>query len=93
MMSDRQADCGIYLTRVKEDKSVCADEVDTTSTSLATEQEDKLLAFRVVELVNHLLTLGNGHCAVKPEVPVSIHARMSNRRIRPSKTNVLLAPQ
>ena len=59
------------LTGVKEDETVCADEIDTTSSGLATQQEDELLSFGIVELINELLSLGNGHRAVQTEVAVS----------------------
>ena len=62
----------LKLTRVEEDKPVSTDQVDTTSTGLATQQEDELLAVRVVELINQLLSLIDRHCAVETEVTIPI---------------------
>lgn len=58
-------------TWVEEDKAVRADEVDTASSSLATEKKHELLAVRVIELVDKLLPLVNRHGAVQAEVAIS----------------------
>lgn len=63
-------------TRIEEDEPVRADEVDTASTSFATEQEDELLAIRVVELIDKLLAFVDSHRAVQTEVSVPVAAYM-----------------
>lgn len=57
-------------TRIEEDQTVCTNEVDTTSAGFATQQEHELLAFWIVELINELLSLVDGHCTVQSEVAV-----------------------
>lgn len=57
-------------TRVEEDEPVSANQVNTTSTGLATQEEDELLAVGVVKLVDQLLTLVDRLRAVQAEVPV-----------------------
>ena len=47
----------LKLTRVEEDQSVSTDQVDTTTTGFAAQQEDELFAIGVVELIDELLTL------------------------------------
>jgi hypothetical protein len=44
-------------TWVKENKSIGPNEIDSASTSFAAQEEDEFLPFRVVELVNELLSL------------------------------------
>ena len=70
-----QANPCTRLTRVEEDQTVRADQVDTTSTSLTAQQENELLAIRVVELINQLLPLIDRHCAVETEVTIPIQRR------------------
>lgn len=65
------------LTRVKQNKPVGTDEVDTASTSLGTEEEDELLALRVVELVHEFLPFRDVHGAVKTEVTIPEENRFS----------------
>lgn len=67
------------LTRVKKNQTICANQVDTASTSFATEQENKLFAVRVVELVHQLLPFADGHAAVKPEVGISNSQSVTGR--------------
>ena len=78
-------------TRVEEDEPVSTDQVDTTSTGLATQQEDKLLAVRVIELVNQLLPLVDRLRAVQAEVPVP--AKCQEYQIRTRNISVPLAPE
>ena len=47
----------LKLTRVEEDQSVSTDQVDTTATGFAAQQEDELFAIGVIELIDELLTL------------------------------------
>jgi hypothetical protein len=49
------------ITRVKQNKTVGANKVDTASSSLAAQKEDKLLAFRIIELIDKLLSLRDVH--------------------------------
>lgn len=69
---------GIMHTGVKQDQSIRADKVDTASSSFTTEQEDELFAFWIVELVNKLLTLVRGHCAIQTEIRISDNAWSDN---------------
>ena len=63
-------------TRVEEDETVRADQVDTAATGLTREQEDKVLGIvRIVELVDQLLTLLDRRAALKTEVAVSVRHR------------------
>lgn len=69
-------------TWVEKNQTVGADEVDTTATSLATEEEDELLAFGIVELIDELLTLRDVHRAVESEVPIP-EERIGRSRLGP----------
>ncbi len=55
-------------TGVKQDEPIRADQVDTASSSLATQKEDELLPIGVIELVNKLLPLVDSHSTVQTEV-------------------------
>ena len=67
-------------TWVEQDKAICSDKVDTTSSSFAAEQEYKFLAIRIVELVDKLLTLIDSHCAIQTEVAISICVNIDCKR-------------
>lgn len=51
---------------IEEDEAVRADEVEATATGFAAEEEDELVAFRVVELVDELLTFVDVHRTIQP---------------------------
>ena len=59
------------LTRVKENKTIRANEIDTASAGFTAQEEDKLFSIRVVELVYELLSFVDGHSTVQTEIPVS----------------------
>lgn len=59
-----------FDTRVKQNKAVGANKVDTTSSGLATEKEDEFLPLGVVELIDKLLPLRDAHTAVESEAPI-----------------------
>lgn len=58
-------------TRVKKDETICANKIDTASTSFAAEQKYKFFTGGVIELVYKLLPLVDGHGAVESEVSIS----------------------
>ena len=62
------------LTRIEEDESVRTNQVDTASSGFATQQEDEFLPLGIVELIDELLTLVDGHSSVKSEVSISAYA-------------------
>jgi hypothetical protein len=65
-------------TRIEQNETIRANEIDPASTSLATKQEYKLFTLGVVELVYQFLPFADGHAPIKPEaaVPVPKSARM-----------------
>lgn len=65
------------FTRVKQNKPVGTDEVDTTSTSLGTEEEDEFLALWIIELVHKLLPFRDVHGAIQTEVAIPEENRLS----------------
>jgi hypothetical protein len=56
--------------RIEQDQTVGTDQVDTTSTSFTTEQEDEFFPFRIIEAVDQLLTLVYVHGTVQPQASV-----------------------
>lgn len=64
----------IYYSRVpsgiKEDQAVGTNQIDTTASSFATEQENEFLALGIVEAVDQLLTLVDVHRSVKTQTSV-----------------------
>ena len=60
--------------RIEEDEPVGADEVEAAAAGLAAEEEDELLAVRVVKLVDELLALGDVHGTVEAEAAVATRA-------------------
>ncbi len=59
-------------TRVEQYETICANQVDTTSSSLTTEQKDELFSIRIIELVDEFLTFVDCHTTVQSEVAVSV---------------------
>jgi len=57
-------------TRIEQNKPVSTNKIDTTSSSLATQEEDEFFPLRVVELINKFLPLRDTHGAVESETPV-----------------------
>ena len=57
----------VWRTRVKQDQPVAADEVQSTATSLAAEQEHKLVVLRVIELLDQLLPLADAGAAIQAQ--------------------------
>ena len=60
--------------RVKEDEPVGSDEVEAAAAGLTAKKKDKLLAVRVVELVDELLALADIHGAIEAEAAVAARA-------------------
>lgn len=56
--------CSRVPVRVKEDETVSTDEVETAASRFATEEEDELVAFGIIEFVNEFLPFADVHCAV-----------------------------
>lgn len=77
-------------TRVKQNEPIRANQIDTTTTSLATEQEYKLFAFRIIELVDELLSLRDGHGAVQAEEAVSMQVSIPFSSAPNTKSSLLL---
>lgn len=59
------------LTRIKQDQSIRANQVDTTSTRFRTQEEDELFPVGVVELVDEFLSLVRLHRSVESKEIVS----------------------
>lgn len=76
--------------RVKEDQSICTDQVDSATASLRTEQEDKLLALGIIEPRYDLGPLIDVHGSVEPDAAIS--AGMSERGGPTMSSHVLLVP-
>ena len=61
----------VGLTGIEKNKTIGTNQVDTAPSRFATQKEDEFLSFRVVKLVNQLLTLGNAHSPIEAEETVS----------------------
>lgn len=62
---------GQPLTRVEENKTIGSNQVDTATTCFAGQQEHKFLAFRIIELINKLLTFLDNRASFQSEVAIS----------------------
>lgn len=67
----------VLLTRVEQDETIRPDQVDTASSGFTGEQEDKFFPFRVVELINKLLTFLDVRTAFQAEVTISVGYKIS----------------
>ena len=56
---------------IEQNQAIGTNEIETATTGLAAQQEDKLVSIRVVELVDQLLTLVDVHRSVKPKEAIS----------------------
>lgn len=59
--------CPGHHTRVKQHQPVASNEVQSTPTSLAAEQEDELVVLWVIELLDQLLALADASAAVQSQ--------------------------
>jgi len=59
------------LTRIKENKPIRSNKINSTSTSLTAQQENELASFGIIKLINILLALRNSHTTIETEVAVS----------------------
>ena len=61
-------------TRIEEDQPVGTDEIETASSSLAAEEEDEGRVFRIIELIDELLTLLYGYVTIESQIaPAAMH--------------------
>lgn len=67
-------------TRVKQNKTVGANKIDATSSSLAAKKEDELLPFRIVELIDKFLPFRDGHGTIESETSVPEQVFSANTR-------------
>lgn len=63
--------------RIEQDQTICANQVDTTTTGFTTQQEDRFFPFWVVEAVDKLLSLVDVHRAIQSKTPVSVKRGVS----------------
>ena len=66
-----------FRTRIKQNKPVCTNQVDTTSSSLTAEEEDKFWSVWIIELIYELLALVHGHSTIKSKTPVTSEKKLS----------------
>ena len=59
--------CWRHHTRVKQHQPIASDEVQSTPTSLAAEQEYKLVVLWVIELLDQLLALADASAAIQAQ--------------------------
>ena len=67
---DASSSSPIPRTWVEENKSICPNQIDSTSASFAAQKKDEFLPFRVIELVNELLSFGDAHSTIQAEETV-----------------------
>jgi len=65
---------GRIPVRVKQDKAIGANKIDTASAGLAAQKEDEFLSFRVIELIDKLLSFRDAHRAVESETPILLNS-------------------
>ncbi|KAI6748453.1 hypothetical protein HG530_015489 [Fusarium avenaceum] len=73
--------CGVPI-RVKQDKTVRTNKIDTASAGFAAEQEDKFIAFRIIETIDKLLALVDIHGTIKTETSVLAGTAHSFEKIK-----------
>ena len=72
------AKCYKSSTWVKQDEAIASNEVQPTASSLAAEQEHKLVVLRVIELFDQLLALVDAGAAIQAHKGVLHHIIMLN---------------
>jgi hypothetical protein len=60
----------LRLTRIEKNQAIRPDQINTTTSSLATQQEYEFLAFRIVKLIDELLSFWYSHGTIQSEVTI-----------------------
>jgi hypothetical protein len=71
-------------TRIKQDETIRANEIDPTSTRLATKQEYELFTLGIVELIHQFLPFADGHAPVESEAAIPEPKSVKKNTERPT---------